>query len=437
MTDATATLEASDQPRSDAHAELLTALAAAVGAAHVLTEPDLVEPFRRDMQVLADAGRPLAVVRPRTTDEVAAVVAACARFGVPVVPRGAGSGMTGGANAQDGAVTLVTTRMTDIEVDEEARLVRVQPGAVTDAVKAAAAQHGLHYAPDPTSSSWCTIGGNLANGSAGPCGARYGVTADAVRSLEVVLASGEVLQTGRATLKGVAGYDLAHLFVGSEGTLGVITSATLALSEAPAERVTTMAAFESLAAAVDAVTAFLATGERLALLELLDAPMLEANEKYLGAQLMEDGPQPAAVLIGQSDARDTAATSRFSEACEAAGAALVYTADDAEEGALLLAYWDSLEATVEAMGTWILHEVTVPRNRLVELIERVHALGAEHDVWVGVHGHAQDGTVHPMIVVGRDRPEALAAARAVYDAIIAAAVELGGPVTGEHGIGRM
>lgn len=408
-----------------------------VGPLHVLTTPDMTAPFRHDMQPLAQAGAPLAVVRPRTTEEVADVVRACAEAGVPVVPRGAGSGMTGAANAVDGAVTIVLTRMTDIAIDAEAGLAVVQPGVITLDLKEAAAKEGWFYAPDPTSSDWCTIGGNLANGSAGPCGAKYGVTGDAVRCLEVVLASGEVLNTGQPTLKGVTGYDLKRLFVGSEGTLGIITAATLVLRPKPAAPATCIATFGSAQAAVQAVTSFLATGSSLSLLEIMDGACIGAVENHLGAALNEDGPTPGAVLFGQCDTSGHEALGAFARSCERAGADLVYQTDDLDEGEMLMGYWHGLEPALETLGTWILHEVTVPRAKVDQLIERAGQAGKELGVFVGVHGHAADGTVHPMIVMDPDKPGQREAAASAYESILNAARDLGGPVTGEHGIGRM
>ncbi|TFC52160.1 MULTISPECIES: FAD-binding oxidoreductase [Cryobacterium] len=418
--------------------ELLALLVQAVGAAHVLTDPDVTEQYRRDMQPLVGAGRPLAVVRPACTSEVAAVIAACTRHGVPVVPRGAGSGMTGAANAQDGAVTILTSRMTAIlTIDAAAGYAVVQPGVITlDLIRAAEAA-GMFYAPDPTSSDWCTIGGNLANGSGGPHGSKYGVTADAVLALEVVLASGRVLATGRHTLKGVTGYDLNRLFVGSEGTLGFITQATLRLTRRRPALTTAVAAFASVEEAGRAVTDFIATGQSLALLEIMDQSCFAAVETHLGSRLLDEGGTPAAVLFAQSDSGTRAELAAFEDAARANGAILSFQTDDPAEGEMIMGYWRGLEAALEPLGTWILHEVTVPRDRLAALILSAADIAAETGVFVGVHGHAQDGTVHPMIVYRPDAESASERAGQAYRLILQAALDLGGPVTGEHGIGRM
>ena len=208
----------------------VTELQDALGADSVLLDPDVTAAYARDQAMLAPAGTPAAVVLPRSTAEVVAVMQVATRHGVPVVPRGAGSGLAGASNAVDGAITLVMTRMDAVlEVAPADRLAVVQPGVVNKALRDAVAGSGLFYPPDPSSYDWCTIGGNLATNSGGLCCVKYGVTTDYVLGLEVVLADGRVLRTGRRTVKGVAGYDLARLFVGSEGTLGVITEATLAL----------------------------------------------------------------------------------------------------------------------------------------------------------------------------------------------------------------
>lgn len=417
---------------------LVKDLVRAVGAANVPTDLAITEGFRRDLQPLADAGIPLAVVRPASTDEVVQVLNACRKHGAPMVPRGAGSGMTAAANAVDGAVTIVTSRMNTIEeINSESGYAVVQPGVVTLDLMTRAKDIGMFYAPDPTSSGWCTIGGNLANGSGGPCGAKYGATGDALLGLEIVLASGAVLDTSRRTIKGVSGYDLNHLFVGSEGTLGIITKATLRLRRKPPKLGTAVAAFSNVQHAAQAVADFISTGYVLSLLEVMDEACFGAVEQYLGSRLLDDGGAPAAVLFAQSDAGTTIELDAFEAAAAHNGALLSHQTDDESEGETLMGYLHGLEPALEAKGSWILHEVTVPRQRIADLIQQAKKISVMTDLFVGVHGHAQDGTLHPMIVFPSADPGAKERARTAYELILQAATELGGPVTGEHGIGRM
>ncbi len=292
-----------DDPERRATGELITALRAAVGESNVVIDTDITATYSRDMMPLAPSGSPLAVVFPTSTDQVAAVVRACAAAGVPIVPRGAGSGLTGAANAVDGAVTVVLTRMNRIlEIDEGNRLAVVQPGVVNLAFRTEVESRGLFYAPDPSSYDWCTIGGNLSTNAGGLCCVKYGVTTDAVLGLEVVLASGDVLRTGRRTVKGVAGYDLTKLIVGSEGTLGIITEATLALRPKPAAPCTMVAAFASTEDAGAAVSAAIRAGLVPSLLEIMDNTCIRAVESYTRSKILGDTETPAAILIGQSDA---------------------------------------------------------------------------------------------------------------------------------------
>src|ERR1043165_2360591 len=236
-------------------------LRATLGAGAVSTDPDVTSGYARDMMPLAPNGSARAVVFPSTTADVQAVVRICSEFGVPIVPRGAGSGLTGAANAIDGCVMLVTSRMKEIlEIDADNRLAVVQPGVVNLDFRTAVAKHGLFYPPDPSSYDWCTIGGNISTNACGLCCVKYGVTTDSVLGLEVVLADGEVLRTGRRTVKGVAGYDLTKLFVGSEGTLGIITEATLMLRPAAQQPPTMGAAFNSVSAAGAAVSRIVREG---------------------------------------------------------------------------------------------------------------------------------------------------------------------------------
>ncbi|MEU6065462.1 FAD-linked oxidase C-terminal domain-containing protein [Streptomyces sp. NPDC047082] len=418
---------------------LIDRLREAVGGAAVLTDPDATEGYARDMMPLAPAGRPRAVVLPAATAEVQACVRACAEAGVSVVPRGAGSGLTGGANAVDGCVVLVTTRMDRIlELDADNRLAVVQPGVINRTLRDAAAEHGLFYPPDPSSLEWCTLGGNLATDAGGLCCGKYGVTSDAVLGLEVVLADGSLLTTGRRTVKGVAGYDLTRLFVGSEGTLGVITGATLKLRPLPAAPGTIVAAFDSVERAGDAVNRVVRAGLVPSLMEIMDATSLRASAEYLRTDLgAGDG---RALLLCQSDAGGEPAAAEL-DAMERlfrkTGADWTHaTRDPAEGGLLLRARRVSLPA-LEARGACMTEDVAVPRTRIAELMAGCEKIGAEAGLTVAVVGHAGDGNMHPTVLYDGASAAQYAHARHAFDAILALALSLGGTVTGEHGIGKL
>ncbi|MGW3144689.1 FAD-binding oxidoreductase [Streptomyces sp. NPDC001177] len=418
---------------------LIDRLREAVGGAAVLTDPDATEGYARDMMPLAPAGRPRAVVLPAATAEVQACVRACAEAGVSVVPRGAGSGLTGGANAVDGCVVLVTTRMDRIlELDADNRLAVVQPGVINRTLRDAAAEHGLFYPPDPSSLEWCTLGGNLATDAGGLCCGKYGVTSDAVLGLEVVLADGSLLTTGRRTVKGVAGYDLTRLFVGSEGTLGVITGATLKLRPLPAAPGTIVAAFDSVERAGDAVNRVVRAGLVPSLMEIMDATSLRASAEYLRTDLgAGDG---RALLLCQSDAGGEPAAAEL-DAMERlfrkTGADWTHaTRDPAEGGLLLRARRVSLPA-LEARGACMTEDVAVPRTRIAELMAGCEKIGAEAGLTVAVVGHAGDGNMHPTVLYDGASAAQYAHARHTFDAILALALSLGGTVTGEHGIGKL
>ncbi|MDQ2582894.1 FAD-binding oxidoreductase [Saccharothrix yanglingensis] len=416
---------------------LLAELRAAVGAGAVLTDADVTAGYRRDMMPLAPHGQPLAVVLPSSTAQVRAVVRACAAAGTPIVPRGAGSGLSGAANAVEGCVVLVTTKMDAIlEIDPDNRLAVVEPGVVNLDLRAAVEKHGLFYPPDPSSYDWCTIGGNLATNAGGLCCVKYGVTTDSVLGLEVVLADGELLRTGRRTVKGVAGYDLTKLFVGSEGTLGVITRATLALRPLPQAPSTLVATFGSTAAAGAAVSRVVAEGVVPSLMEIMDRTSIRAVEQHLRTDLNAG----AALLLCQSDSGGEAARRELAaieQACVGAGAELVYATDDLAEGRDLLTARRAVLTALEVYGAWLTDDVCVPRTRIADLITGCERIAAEVGLRVAVVGHAGDGNMHPTIVYDPSSQDEFARAERAFDEILGLGLALGGTVTGEHGVGKV
>ncbi|HEX2133345.1 MAG TPA: FAD-linked oxidase C-terminal domain-containing protein [Actinophytocola sp.] len=419
---------------------LLATLTDALGKDAVLVDPDVTDSYRRDMMPLAPYGTPLAVVLPGSAAEVQAVVRACAAAEVPIVPRGAGSGLSGAANAIDGCVVLVTTRMNEIvEVDPDNRLAVVQPGVVNLELRGAVEKHGLFYPPDPSSYDWCTIGGNLSTNAGGLCCVKYGVTTDSVLGLEVVLADGELLRTGRRTVKGVAGYDLTKLFIGSEGTLGVITQATLALRPLPQAPGTLVAAFSSVAAAGAAVSRVVREGVVPSLMEIMDSTSIEAVEAHLKTELGA-GSGCAALLLCQSDSGGEQARRELTaieQVCQDAGADLVHSTFDPAEGSMLLAARRAVLMALEEYGTWMTDDVCVPRTRIADLIAGCERVSAEVGLKVAVVGHAGDGNMHPTIIYDASSEDEFARATQAFHDILALGLSLGGTVTGEHGIGKI
>lgn len=426
--------------------ELLDDLRAALGEAAVLTDPDLLRGHQRDEADLCPAGTPAVLVRPRRTADVVAAVRVAARHGVPVVPQGARTGLAGAANAVDGALVLSMVAMDEIlEIDPVNRIAVVQPGVVNAALAAAVARHGLRYPPDPGSWESSTLGGNVATNAGGMCCVKYGVTTEYVLGLEIVLASGEVLRTGRRTAKGVAGYDLTRLFVGSEGTLGVITQITVSLRPAPEGSLTLVAVFDSTAAAGAAVAEISAQGLTPSLLELLDQTHLRAIEDYRSMGLRTDAK---ALLLAAADTGDRAAADldRLAKVCAAAGADEVFAATDPVEAAALLQARRLAHPAMERLasrtypdgnGGLVIDDVAVPRDRLAALLDGVERIAVECDVPIGVVGHAGDGNMHPNILIDRADPASVERGRRAFDAIMELGLSLGGTCTGEHGVGLL
>jgi glycolate dehydrogenase FAD-linked subunit len=357
---------------------------------------------------------------------------------VPVVPRGAGTGLSGGAAGSEGALTISFMRMDRIlEIDPGNLTVTTQPGVINAALKAAVAEHGMFYAPDPASFEMCSIGGNLGTNAGGLCCVKYGVTRDAVLGLEVVMADAQVIRLGGKNVKDVAGYGLIPLLVGSQGTLGLMTEATLRLLPAPAPRSTLLAFFPTLVAAGEAVAGLTAAGLRPVTLELLDRTTIRAVDNQFHLGLDRDA---AAMLLIESDLPGAAGDGELDAAmvvCEAASASLVVRAANAQEAEWLREGRRKAHYSLEQMGVARMEDVGVPRSRVPDMLAEIERIGAEHGIVIGAFGHAGDGNLHPTFVLPREEDEAVAVARleAAREDLFEAALALGGTVTGEHGIG--
>jgi glycolate oxidase len=408
----------------------------ALPASVVITDPDRLESYRYDRAMFCPAGMPAAVVLARETAQVQTAVRIAAEAGMPIVPQGARSGLSGAANAIDGCLVISLEKMDKVlRIDPIDRYVVTQPGVYNAVLSQAVAEHGLFYPPDPSSWEFCSIGGNLSTNSGGLCCVKYGVTTDYVLGLEVVLANGEILRTGRKTVKGVAGYDLTKLFVGSEGTLGIITEATLWLRP-EAQRPRTMAAlFDSGVTAGEAVIEIIRSGVSLSLLEIMDRTTIAAVNAY---KKMDLPTEAAVMLLAQSDAGGEAAAAdiaKVAQLCRDGGAMECIEAEDQAEGDLLLEARRAALLALDELGTTMIEDVCVPRSRLADFIGAVERIAAEVDITVGVVGHAGDGNMHPTVVFDQADPEQARRGQVAFDRIMEVGLELGGTITGEHGVG--
>jgi glycolate oxidase len=407
-----------------------------VGDSHVLLTDGDVEPYSRDATPLFRA-RPDAVVLPATTSEVSAILRLATERGIPVVPRGAGSNLAAATVAERGGIVMVLTRMTAIkEISADELLAVVEPGVTTAELADTAALQGLLYAPDPGSRTVATVGGNVAMCAGGLRGLKYGVTRNYVLGLEAVLPTGEVIRTGGRLWKDVAGYDLTRLLTGSEGTLAVITEVTVALLPMPAVARTGVAYFDSLSDAGRAVAGVIRDGLVPATLEFLDNRCVNAVEDF--AHLGLDRQAGALLLFGDDGTPEAVERSLgiMAATCERVGARGVTMARDvAESEALLTARRCSLPALARLAPITLLEDATVPRPKIAEMVDRIEAISARHQVVCATFGHAGDGNLHPTIVFDPADGDVRHRAEAAFGEIFAAAMDLGGTITGEHGVG--
>ncbi|MBM6403346.1 FAD-binding protein [Phycicoccus sp. CSK15P-2] len=416
--------------------DVVEELVAALPEGVVTTDAAALEKYRHDWTHDAGAGTPRAAVRAETAEHVQETLRWATRHGVGVVPRGAGTSLSGGSMAVDGCVTLSLERMTAVEIDTAARVAVVEPGALNVDVKKAAAAEGLWYPPDPSSFEISSIGGNIATNAGGLCCVKYGVTADYVLGMDVVLADGTLVTLGGKRVKDVAGLSLLKLFVGSEGTLGVVTRAVLRLVPAQQPASTVVALFPTVAAAAAAVVE-LGRTVRASMVELMDQASINAVEDFRPMGLDRDA---GALLIVQTDAPGAAREDEVAAvvaACELAGAEDVVATDDPEEGEMFVRARRVHFTALEQRGAVLPEDVGVPVPQLPELLARVEAIGRRHGVEIPVVAHAGDGNTHPAIVHDAADADSERRARLAFDEIMHAAIALGGTITGEHGVGRL
>lgn len=410
------------------------------------TDAATLDAVRADRSGHIAAARPLAVVEARTIADVQATLRFASERGIPVVPRGAGTGLAGGAIGGAGEIVLSTRamdRILEISVDDE--LAVVEPGVLNGDLNAVLAERGLWFAPDPASKAISTIGGNIATNAGGLLCVKYGVTREAVLGLKVVLADGRLLELGHRSVKGVTGYDLTALMVGSEGTLGVIVEATLKLL--PARRgtvVTASAAFASVEQAARASAVISASGTRPAVMELLDAASLGAIGAHLGLDLAGRGAQ---LLVQTDGGASEAEAAEITTIMRSLGGE-VETTLDPDEGERLFAIRRAFHSSLAELGTVLIEDVAVPRSALPAMFAAIGRIEAEFGIRIPTVAHAGDGNLHPNFVFGDPQAEPGsddAAAHvevpeyvwAAADALFSECLRLGGTLTGEHGVGLL
>jgi len=412
-------------------------LEGALGLAKVSTDEAFLALYAVDQAPVLDYQLPAAVVFPETVADVQAVVRSCADRGIAVVARGAGTGVSGGAHASRNSVVLSLERMNrilDLNPDDETAV--VEPGVLNVVLNEAAAAHGLMFAPDPASFRISTIGGNVATNAGGLRCAKYGVTRDSVLALDVVLADGSLIHTGHRTFKGVAGYDLTGLFVGSEGTLGIVVGVTVRLKYLPRDVQTIAAFYPDFRLAASGVLAVGRARVQPAIMELLDGGTLAQLDDLHGSDLSSRG---RSLLLIQTDGFGAAAEADVIRTVLAAGGALVTTESTAEAEQLVELRRSSRGAEVDDEYR-VGEDVAVPRSRLVDYIAALEAMAGAYGVNLKVVAHAGDGNLHPTFWIDRvDRAvdeDAMKRLNLALDASIATALEMGGTITGEHGVGQ-
>ena len=421
-------------------ATILNELRAAIGAERVSTDPAERVVYAYD-GAWAEA-RPAVVLHPTETRHVAEILRIADRERIPIVPRGAATGLAGGAVPLEGGWCLNLARMSRIlDISVADSTATVQAGVVTATLQKEVEKDGLFYPPDPASLHMCTIGGNVSTNAGGPRCLKYGVTADYVLGLEVVLPGGRVMRTGRRTIKDVAGYNLKQLFVGSEGTLGVVTEITLRLIPKPAAQATALAAFPKLADACEAVGQILASGIVPLVTELMDQAVVRAVAEFqrsrgIDARLPLDVEALLLVAVDGDRHQVERDLEAMAAVLKSSGASDVRRARDAVESEAL---WEARRsvspAIIRLAHDKLGEDIVVPRGQIPRMVERIKHISKQHDLPIVVYGHIGDGNLHPTILCDRRDAMLLKRVEAAASAIFEAALELGGSITGEHGVG--
>ncbi|HEY5952966.1 MAG TPA: FAD-linked oxidase C-terminal domain-containing protein [Terrimicrobiaceae bacterium] len=402
----------------------------------ILTSREDLVPYSFDGTAVLQQ-MPAVVVIAQTVDEVSRLLTAANQSGLIIVPRGSGTGLSGGSIPLEGSVVLCLTRMNRVlEVDTRNLTLLAEAGATTLAVAEAAAQTGLFYPPDPGSMRISTIGGNVAENSGGLRGLKYGVTRDYVMGLEVVLPSGEVLFTGNKCVKDVAGYSLRDLFIGSEGTLGVVTKVLLSVIPKPAATKTLLAIFDRMEDAAKTVSAIIAARIIPCTLEFLDRVTINCVEDYAAIGLPRDA---AAILLMETDGHPAAVeeeADRMAEIARTQQAREVRVAQTAEEAVRLAsARRAAFSSLARIAPTTILEDATVPRSELARMVDHIQKIAEKYQLKIGTFGHMGDGNLHPTFLTNEKDVEEMHRVELAMKEIFDQALALGGTITGEHGVG--
>jgi glycolate oxidase len=410
---------------------VIAELAKALGD-HVplITDPSITVTYSRDQAPFAHAEPPLAVVVARDVETVSQLLAFANHHQIPVVTRGGGSGLAGGANSNSESIVLSLEKMnTILEIDQKNLIARVQAGVINADLDKAAREFGLTYLPDPASREWSTIGGNVATNAGGMCCVKYGVTSQHVRAMTVVLASGEIVKLGSATKKAVTTLDLASLMVGSEGTLGVIAEVIVSLAQRPKHVSTLIATFATITEAARASTELLTYSPSM--LEIVDQTTINAVESWKSLGFESVG---SVVLMQVDDGSDLGPAVQL---CTAMGAIDAMYSDDPADAADLIALRKLAYPALERMGMTLLDDVAVPLTKIADLVLEVEKIAARNDLTIAVFGHAGDGNLHPTIVFPHGDEAAGQRAAIAFTEIVEVAQSLGGTTSGEHGIGSI
>ncbi len=384
-----------------------------------------------------DAYYPDAVVFPKNSLEVSSVLKLANQYGFSVTPRGAGSGMTGGSLPLKGGVVMAMTRLNRIiDIDRDNLVAVAEPGVVTGDLHKAVEAHGLFYPPDPSSSDFSTLGGNAAECAGGPKAVKYGVTRDYVLGLEVVLATGEIVKTGVQTAKGVVGYDLTRLMVGSEGTLGIITQLTLRLLPLPDSVQTITVVYDEIETAAETVSEIIRQGIIPRSIEYMDNASIRCAEDYMNAGLPTDAEAILIIEVDGTENEVSHAVNRVLAVCEKSGARQIKTAENRQDAQIL---WKARKSVSPALFKYgpdkINEDIVVPRSKIPDMVKKIKSLSCETGLTMVSFGHAGDGNIHFNIMLDKKQTAQLHKANQAVDEIFDYTLALGGTISGEHGVG--